>query len=106
VLIATAVWMVSTSAEIISSEDTEPVTSLRIAMSSQTTAVPASRPASGLTRSVTTMYAPNGSPTDSAMFQAAVQTSRLGCGSSRCPEGAGMRMSICAGDASRRVIRR
>jgi len=56
---------------------------LRIAMSSQTTAVPASSPASGLTRSVTTMYAPNGSPTDSAMFHAAVHSSRLGCGSSR-----------------------
>jgi hypothetical protein len=53
VLIATAVWMVSTTAEIISSEVTDPETILRSAMSAQTTAVPASSPASGLTRSVT-----------------------------------------------------
>src|SRR5215469_13013709 len=72
VLIATAVWMVRTSAEIISSEETDPEAILRIRMSSQTTAVPASKPASGLTTSVTTTYAPNGSPTDSAIFHAAV----------------------------------
>ena len=52
-LTATAVWIVSTTAEIISSEVTEPVTIRRAAMSSHTTAVPASSPASGLTRSVT-----------------------------------------------------
>jgi len=46
--------MVSTSADIISSDETEPEAILRIAMSSHTTAVPASRPASGLTTSVTT----------------------------------------------------
>ena len=53
VLTATAVWMVSTTAEIISSEVTEPVTIRLATMSSHTTAVPASSPASGLTRSVT-----------------------------------------------------
>ena len=52
-LTATAVWIVSTTAEIISSEVTEPVTIQRAAISSHTTAVPASSPASGLTRSVT-----------------------------------------------------
>ncbi len=54
VLTATAVCTVSTSAEIVSSEVTDPVAILRSAISSQTTAVPASSPASGLTTSVTT----------------------------------------------------
>jgi hypothetical protein len=55
VLIATAVWTVRMSAEIMSSAEDDPVSALRIAMSSQTTPVPASSPASGLTRSVMTM---------------------------------------------------
>ena len=40
-------------AEIMSSAESDPETSFRMAMSSQTIAVPASSPASGLTRSVT-----------------------------------------------------
>ena len=53
VLIAATVCTVSTSAVMVSSAVTDPVTILRSAMSSHTTAVPATRPASGLTRSVT-----------------------------------------------------